>query len=405
MGAAPISPVPSTALALPHDGRPLRVAIVTESFLPQVNGVTNSVCRVAEQLAARGHEALIVAPGHGPATYAGFPVVRMPFLPLPFYRDFALGLPARRSLTTAIRAFAPDVVHLASPAVFGAAAVVTARRWALPTVAVFQAGLAGFATRYGLSAADTVWRLLRRTHAAVDRTLFPSSATLETLTDQRFPRLALWQRGVDADRFHPRYRDEVLRRRLAPNGERIVGFVGRLAKEKRVALLAHVARLRGIRIVVVGDGPERSRLRRQLPDAVFTGQLTGEKLSRLYASLDVFVHTGADATFCQSVQEALASGVPAVAPAAGGPLDLITDEHNGLLYAPDSVRELRVAVGLLVHNNAVRARTAANARPSVEHRTWETIGDQLIEHYRAVIAPSRELAARAPDPHSPVPGP
>ena len=238
----------------------------------------------------------------------------------------------------------------------------------------------------------------------MDRTLVPSSATLETLTDQRFPRLALWQRGVDTDRFHPRYRDEALRRRLAPNGERIVGFVGRLAKEKRVDLLAHVARLRGIRIVVVGEGPERSRLRRKLPDAVFTGQLTGEKLSRLYSSLDVFVHTGADETFCQSVQEALASGVPAVAPAAGGPLDLITDEHNGLLYEPDSVRELRVAVGLLVHNNAVRARLAANARPSVEHRTWETIGDQLIEHYRAVIAPSRELAARAPAPHGPVPG-
>lgn len=399
-----MSPAPSTALSLPHDGRPLRVAIVTESFLPQVNGVTNSVCRVAEQLAARGHEALIVAPGHGPTTYAGFPVVRMPYLPLPFYRGFALGLPARRSLTTAIRAFAPDVVHLSSPAVFGAAAVATARRWALPTVAVFQTELAGFATRYGLPTAEAAWRFLRRTHAAVDRTLVPSSATFETLTGQRFPRLALWQRGVDADRFHPRYRDEALRRRLAPNGERIVGFVGRLAKEKRVDLLAHVARLRGIRIVVVGEGPERSRLRRQLPDAVFTGQLTGEKLSRLYASLDVFVHTGADETFCQAVQEALSSGVPAVAPAAGGPLDLIAHEHNGLLYAPDSVRELRVAVGLLAHNHAARARAAANARPSVEHRTWESIGDQLIEHYRAVITPSRELAARAPTPNSPVPG-
>lgn len=390
-----MSPTPPTTFPLAQDDRPLRVAIVTESFLPQVNGVTNSVCKVAEQLAARGHKALIVAPGHGPTTYAGFPVVRLPFVPLPFYRDFAVGLPARRTLTTAIRAFGPDVVHLASPAVLGTTAVETARRWALPTVAVFQTDLAGFAARYGLTVTDPVWRLLRRTHAAVDRTLVPSSATLKTLTAQGFPRLALWQRGVDSGRFHPRYRDEDLRRRLAPNGETILGFVGRLAKDKRVDLLAHVARLRGIRIVVVGDGPERARLRRRLPTAIFTGQVTGEKLSRLYASLDAFVHTGSDETFCQTVQEALSSGVPAVVPATGGPLDLVTDEHNGLLYAPDSVRELRVAVGRVAHNHAVRARLAANARPSVEHRTWEAVVEQLIEHYRAVIVPSRELAARA----------
>ncbi|MGW8527776.1 MULTISPECIES: glycosyltransferase family 4 protein [Nocardiopsidaceae] len=377
--------------------QPLRVAIVTESFLPQVNGVTNSVCRVADLLASRGHRALVLAPGPGPSSYAGFPVVRMPSLPLPFYRDFPVGLPARRTMTAAVRAFAPDVLHLASPALLGSAAVETARRWALPTVAVFQTDLPGFAARYGLPGGDGVWSLLKRTHSAVDRTLVPSSAAMEALSGRGFPRLDLWRRGVDAHRFSPAHRDDGLRRRLAPNGETVVGYVGRLARDKRVDLLAHVARLRNIRLVVVGDGPERSRLRRRLPDAVFTGQRTGSELSRLYASMDVFVHTGADETFCQAVQEALASGVPVVAPAAGGPLDLVVPEHNGLLFAPDSVRELRVAVGRLAHNRAVRERMAGRARASVEHRSWEAVGDQLIGHYRAVIAPSRELAARGTD--------
>lgn len=290
------------------------------------------------------------------------------------------------------------MVHLAPPAVLGSTAVETARRWALPTVAVFQTELAGFSRRYGLSVTDPVWRFLRRTHAAVDRTPVPSSVTLETPATRRSPRPVLWRRGVDTGRFHPRYRDEGLRRRLAPNGETIIGFVGRPAKDKRVGPLTHVARLRGIRVVVVGDGPERDRLRKRSPTASFTGQVVGEELSRLYASLDEFAHTGADETFCQAVQEALSSGVPAVAPAAGGPLDPLTDEHNGLLYAPECVRELRVAVGRLAHNRAVRARMAANARPSVEQRTWETIGEQLIEHYRAVIAPGRELAAHASAP-------
>lgn len=370
---------------------PMRVAVVTESFLPQVNGVTNSVCRVAEHLAARGHEAMILAPGSGPSSYAGFPVVRLPSVPLPGYRDFALGLPARRIVTTALRAFTPDVVHLASPALLGQIAVDAARRWALPTVAVYQTDLPGFAGRYGVPGGDALWPLLRRLHAAVDRTLVPSSATLKTLADRDVPRLSHWPRGVDTERFHPGHRDERLRNTLAPNGEAIVGFVGRLARDKRVELLAHVARLRGVRVVIVGDGPDRGRLRRKIPGALFLGQRTGEELSRIYASLDVFAHTGADETFCQSVQEALASGVPVAAPAAGGPLDLVFPEHNGLLYHPDSVRELRVAVGRLAHNAELRSRLASAARDSVQGRHWETIGDQLIGHYRSVVAPSDTL--------------
>lgn len=391
---SPIIPLIDTS-PLTRSGRPLRVAVVTESFLPQVNGVTNSVCRVLEHLAAGGHQAVVLAPGRGPTSYAGFPVVRLPAVPLPVYRDFAVGLPLRRAMTAALRAFAPDVVHLASPTVFGAAAVDVARRWALPTVGVFQTDLAGFAGRYGLPGTEALWSLLHRVHTAVDRTLVPSSATMEALSGRGFPRLALWRRGVDTDRFHPDHRSEELRRRLAPNGETLVGYVGRLSKDKRVDLLGHLARLRNVRMVVVGDGPDLVRLRRMLPDAIFTGRRTGQDLSRLYAALDVFVHTGADETFCQTVQEALASGVAVVAPAAGGPLDLITDEHNGLLFAPDSSRELKVAVGRLAHNRGVREPMRAAARPSVEHRTWATVNAELVAHYRSVIAPSRELAERS----------
>ncbi|HJE57755.1 MAG TPA: glycosyltransferase family 1 protein [Nocardiopsis listeri] len=394
---SPVTPFVDTFPNTPPD-LPLRVAVVTESFLPQVNGVTNSVCRVLEHLAARGHRAVVLAPGRGPTSYAGFPVVRLPAVPLPVYRDFAVGLPLRRTMAAALRAFAPDVVHLASPTVFGAAAVDVARRWALPTVGVFQTDLAGFAGRYGLPGTEALWSLLHRVHSSVDRTLVPSSATMEALSDRGFPRLALWRRGVDIDRFRPDHRSEGLRHRLAPNGETLVGYVGRLSKDKRVELLGHLARLRNVRIVVVGDGPDRARLRRMLPDAIFTGQRTGRDLSRLYAALDVFVHTGADETFCQTVQEALASGVPVVAPAAGGPLDLVTDEHNGLLFAPDSTRELKVAVGRLAHNLRVREPMRAAARPSVEHRTWAAVNADLVAHYRSVIAPSRELAARSAQP-------
>ncbi|GAB3210135.1 phosphatidylinositol alpha 1,6-mannosyltransferase [Marinactinospora thermotolerans DSM 45154] len=394
----PPAPLPSAP--------PMRVAIVTESFLPQVNGVTNSVCRTVEHLAARGHEVVVLAPGPGPLSYAGRPVLRLPATPLPGYRSFRVGLPARRMVTAALRAFSPDVVHLASPALLGWAAMEAARRWALPTVAVFQTDLVGFAGRYGLPASERLWPLLRRVHAAADLTLVPSSATLSRLSELGFPRLALWPRGVDGERFSPRHRDEELRRRLAPGGEVLVGYVGRLSRDKRVGLLAEVARLRGARLVVVGDGPELSRLRRRIPGAVFLGQLSGERLSRVFASIDVFVHTGADETFCQSVQEALASGVPVVAPAAGGPLDLVRDGRNGLLYAPDSVRELRVAAGRLIHNPGLRSRLADAARSGVVARTWTVVNDRLLEHYRDVISPAAAPVApgsgarRVPPPRS-----
>ncbi|KWX03600.1 glycosyl transferase [Carbonactinospora thermoautotrophica] len=372
----------------------VKVAIVTESFLPRVNGVTNSVCRTAEHLAAHGHEAIIISPAPGPAEYAGFPVRLVPGIALPMYPQFVLGLPTPK-VEEYLREFAPDVVHLASPIVLGASGVAAARRLRIPTVAIFQTDVAAFARRHGFRGADQViWRWLRRIHAQADRTLVPSTATMEQLARYGVPRLALWRRGVDLERFHPRHRSESLRRRLAPGGEVIVGYVGRLAPDKRVHLLEHLVDIPGVRLVVAGDGPAEPKLRRLLPTVEFLGFQSGRALSETMASLDVFVHTGADETFCQAVQEALAAGVPVVAPASGGPLDLVRHGSNGFLYAPDSPRSLRLCVERLVRNPRLRAELAARTRPSVQARTWEAVCDELLGHYQDVIGvPPGRLAA------------
>ncbi|GLY83122.1 glycosyltransferase family 4 protein [Actinoallomurus iriomotensis] len=362
----------------------MRIAIVTESFLPHVNGVTNSVCRVLEHLTRRGHEALVVAPGPGPDGHddrlrltAG--------VPLPFYRSFVVGLPSRH-VTPTLRDFRPDVVHLASPLMLGTSGVAAARRLGVPTVAVFQTDLVGFARRYGLRGADSlVWAWLRHIYERTDRTLAPSRPTLDELRKRGFPRLALWARGVDDERFHPRHRSAELRERLAPAGEVLVGYVGRLATEKRPWMLTHLAGLPGVRLVVVGDGPARRRLERLLPEAIFTGFRTGQELSELVASLDVFVHTGADETFGQAVQEGLAAGLPVVAPASGGPLDLVRPGHNGLLYPPDDPAAMRAAVAALASDPGMRTRMGGHARLSVHGRGWAGICDELIGHYQAVL--------------------
>jgi phosphatidylinositol alpha 1,6-mannosyltransferase len=364
----------------------VKVAIVTESFLPRVNGVTNSVCRVLDHLAVRRHEAMVIAPAPGPDSYAGFPVRLLPGFSLPFYRSFVVGLPSRH-VEAELREFGPDVVHLASPLALGASGAAAARRLDVPAVAVFQTDVAGFARRYGFRGTDPIiWSWLRHVHEQAARTLAPSTSTLRELERRGVPRLALWARGVDQQRFHPRHRSAELRAELAPAGEVLVGYVGRLAAEKRPQLLARLVGIPGARLVVVGDGPEERRLRELLPDAVFTGFRTGQELSELVASLDVFVHTGADETFCQAVQEGLASGVPVVAPAAGGPLDLVVPGGNGLLYPPDDGSGLRAAVSTLVADPELRARMGAQATRSVHGRGWGVICDALISHYEQVTA-------------------
>ena len=199
-------------------------------------------------------------------------------------------------------------------------------------------------------------------------------------------RVWLWRRGVDTVRFDPAHRSEALRRALAPGGEVIVGYIGRLAAEKRVELLAETTRLPGVRVVVVGDGPAAAAVRRALPGALFLGPRHGAQLARIYASLDIFVHTGPYETFGQTVQEALASGVPVVAPAAGGPLDLVTPGQTGSLVAPHDGRAIAAAVAELAGSPQRRAGYARTARQVVAHRTWAAVGDELIAHYVAAVS-------------------
>ncbi|MGC9441303.1 glycosyltransferase family 4 protein [Streptomyces sp. WG5] len=374
----------------------MRVVIVTESFPPDVNGVAHCALQTARHLVDRGHDCVVVAPatapGGEPDTSAPCPLVRVPSLPLPGYPQVRVALPSRR-VAAAIAEHRADLVHLASPFVLGVRGMAAATRLGVPAVAVYQTDLAGYARTYMGTGEAAAWRRIRSVHAAADLTLAPSSAALGDLRAHGVPRAALWPRGVDTARFRPGRRDESLRRELAPDGELIVGYVGRLAPEKQVELLSGVCGLDGVRVVVVGDGPSRSGLERALPGAAFLGRRTGDELARVFASLDVFAHTGPFETFCQTVQEAMASGVPVVAPAAGGPLDLVTHGHTGVLVPPGDAAAVRDAVWSLAADPALRAAYGAAGRAAVEGRTWAAVGDRLIGHYSDVLASRKAVLA------------
>jgi len=374
----------------------LRVAVVTESFLPSLNGVTTSVCQVLEHLRRRGHDAVVFCPGPAPSSHAGFPVVTVPAVS---YRQFPVGLPSW-NVAQAMAEYAPDVVHVASPFVLGVTGLRAARKLEIPSVAVFQTDVAGFARRHRAAlAAPAAWRWIRRVHELADLTLAPSTSALADLREHGIPRTARWGRGVDTALFHPgrvagaqRVRSE-----LAAGGELLVGYVGRLAPEKRVERLAALRGLPGIRVVVVGDGPSRGSVERALgtldrPPALL-GRLQGDALADVYAALDIFVHTGTEETFGQTIQEAQASGVPVVAPASGGPLDLIEHGVTGLHYPPEDDAALREAVAGLSVDPLRRAELAAAGLARVAPRGWDRVGDELLEHYRSVMVGSQAFAA------------
>lgn len=393
----------------------MRIAIVTESFLPSLNGVTTSVCRVADHLRARGHEAVILAPRAReatPDTYADFRIHRIASVPV---RQFDVGLP-HGEIEAILSGFGPDIVHVASPFVLGARGLRAARRLGLPAVAIFQTDVAGYARQHapgpaGVAAAATTWRWIRRIHAWADLTLAPSSDAMTSLAERGVPRLALWGRGVDADLFSPAWRSDAitrsLRRELAPGGERLLGYVGRLAPEKELERLAELADMPGTRLVLVGDGPAREWVRRHLTEAVaaaparpnrspvLLGARQGEDLARAYAALDVFVHTGTRETFGQTIQEAGATGLPVVAPRAGGPIDLVSDGVNGYLFDPDEPGSLREQVGRVLGSPGHGAELGRRGLERVRGRTWEAAVDRLLGHYDSVLAPAGRAVAGA----------
>ncbi|KRC58365.1 glycosyl transferase [Agromyces sp. Root81] len=388
----------------------MKVVLLAESFLPHMNGVTHSLLQTLRHLERRGHDALVIAPRSGPIdhTLYGARAVLLPSVPLPSYPDVRVTLAGAHRLAEVMRAHDADVVHLASPFVLGWRGVLAAESLGIPSVAVYQTDIPSYAERYGVpGAAPSLSRHLGRLHRRATLTLAPSSSAVEKLESLGVDRLRLWRRGVDTDRFAPARRDEAWRRRMAPGGEVLVGYVGRLAPEKQVEDLGALAALPGVRLVVIGDGPSRPLLERMLPEARFTGFLGGDELARAMASLDVFVHPGESETFCQTVQEAMASGVPVVATGRGGPVDLVQNSANGWLYRPGDLDELRERVRDLTGDDAKRRAFGERARASVSGRGWDRLGDELIGHYEEATGRVKVAAtdASAPQPLDRVAGP
>ncbi len=386
-------------------GPTLRVALFTDTFAPEVNGVARTLVRLVDHLQEGGHEVALVAPrprtrrkeavGPEPRGSVGLRYLPVPGIPFFLYPELLLtGFPGR-AVRRELAAFDPQVVHCATESVLG----WWGRRWALrtgrPLMTSFHTQFPEYAAGYGLGFAKPLaWSLLRRFHDPARHTLCPSQATREELEAQGFhPRIRIWSRGVDPQAFSPDHRSESLREELAPGAEVILLYVGRLAPEKRLGLLADAftrvreASQRKVALVLVGDGPMRGELEaRGEPGVHFAGYRTGPALAAAYASADLFAFPSDTETFGNVVVEAMASGLPVVGVDRGGVRDTIRSGETGFRVPPGDVEAFAQALLTLVREDSLRIRMGARARSDAAQRSWPRILDGVVATYREVAA-------------------
>ena len=376
----------------------MRVALIAESFLPRVNGVSNSVQKISTYFNSVGIENLIVTPEvpdnlTKSALDGTHNIHRTKFIHLPIVPDFEIARSSVNQLKKILLEFKPDVVHLASPFVLGWLGLRAANSLNIPTVAIYQTDVSGFAKFYGYPiAAKMAERWTMNIHQKATLNLVPSTPALEFFTSAGITNSKIWGRGVDVELFHPNRKSEKLRRSFNVDRKTIVGFVGRLAPEKQVERLAGLDSSK-YQIVVIGDGQQRENLHQLLPNAIFLGRLTGLDLATAVSSLDILVAPGEHETFCQVVQEAMASGVPVVAPNIGGPVDLVSQGLTGYLYQPGDTKSMVRAIDILSSDAELRRSFGLAGRKKVEGNTWEQLSNQLIRHYLDVSQNIFEQAA------------
>ncbi|MEZ4387406.1 MAG: glycosyltransferase family 1 protein [Candidatus Krumholzibacteriia bacterium] len=369
----------------------MRVAIFAETFLPKWDGIANTTCRLLEHLAERGVETLMFAPEGAPARYAATPIVGQPCFPLPFYPELKLAQP-RAGLGAELADFAPDVVHLINPALMGVAGLRRARELGVPVVASYHTDIPGYLDKYNLQLfREFVWGVFRWIHNQADLNLCPSPWIQQQLRDQGFQRVGIWGRGVDCGLFDPARRCDEWRRRLTdghPDRPLLV-YAGRLALEKRIDVLRPVLdEVPGVRLAVVGDGPERANLeaRFQGTGTVFTGKLDGTDLACAYAAGDIFTFPGENETFGNVVQEAMASGLPCLVAAHSGLRDRVRNGIDGFQFEPGNSAQLATLVRWLLADGGFRDELAANALAFARTQTWQANLDGLLARYEALAA-------------------
>jgi glycosyltransferase involved in cell wall biosynthesis len=383
---------------------PLHIAIVTETYPPEVNGVAMTLGRMVQGLLARGHRVSLTRPrqhaGDMPPASAMETTTLVHGLPIPGYAGLKFGLPAARLFRRQWRAERPDVVQVVTEGPLGASAIGAARDLGIPVVSEFHTNFHAYSRHYGFAwLEDLVALHLRRLHNRSRMTLVPSHQLGVDLVRRGYRGIRVVARGVDTRLFSPARRSDALRASWKVAGDDlVVAHVGRLAPEKNLPLV--LSTFEAIqrfapraRLLLVGDGPLRKKLAQTHPQHIFAGMRHGEDLAAHYASADLFLFPSMTETYGNVTLEALASGLPVVAYRMAAAAELIRHGDNGMLAAPGASDQFVRAALDLVTRPGVRQRAAEAAPRSVAMLDWDLIHDRLVAALRDAIAHPASPAA------------
>ena len=376
----------------PAQRRSLRLAVVTETYPPEINGVALSLGRMVNGLRERNHDIQLIRPrqlpGDQPAKHQGFDELLTGGLPIPRYPNLRLGLPAKRILINQWLHQRPDLVHIITEGPLGWSALQAATTLKIPVCSDFRTNFHSYSQHYGIGLLKKpIVAYLRKFHNRTLATLVPTEQLRSELAGAGFRNLQVISRGVDTRLFDPKRRDPELRRRWGADGRTpVVLHVGRIAAEKNLtALNGAFAKIRQrcpeARLLLVGDGPEAGNLRGQWPDAIFTGMLRGETLATHYASADLFLFPSLTETFGNVTLEAMASGLPVVAFDYAAAGQHIQHGNNGLLAGFGNNSEFAAAASTMIDmylDEPVRfTALGTQARDTAEQLDWSHIVGEL----------------------------
>jgi glycosyltransferase involved in cell wall biosynthesis len=375
--------------------RPLRIALFTERFLPKIDGITTRLLHTIRHLRESGQSVLVIAP-EGVTDFEGTPVHAVPGFKFPLYPDQILSIP-RPSVGRVLSEFGPDLIHTVNPACLGISAFFYSVSYQVPLVVSYHTQLAKYLRYYGLGRLEPLmWWGIRNGYNRADLTLATSRAMQIELEKRGIRRVDLWRRGVDTETFHPRRASLDLRARLTEGHpeEKLLLYVGRLSAEKEIESCRLVlSQLPGSRLALVGDGPHRAKLEEYFAGTptYFAGFLRGAELAAAFASADVFFMPSRTETLGLVLLEAMASGCPVVAAAAGGILDVVQDGVTGHLYDPARPADAIPPIRRLLEDRSYRERMSRQVRLDAEQWSWAEATRQLERYYRQVIRREREL--------------
>ncbi|MDA8335269.1 MAG: glycosyltransferase family 1 protein [Peptococcaceae bacterium] len=367
----------------------MRIAFVSETFLPHTNGVVARLCASIKWLIEQGHDIVVIAPDMQIKEFAGVRIDGVPSHRFFLYPDMPLSLPSQR-VGQSIRAFKPDVVHVVNPAILGIAGIYYSSRWRLPLVASFHTNVPRYAEFYHFSfLKPLLWWYFRGLHNRANLNLCTSETIKAELIRRKFRNVEVWQRGVDMDKFGPAFYKAEMRQRLSRGRSEttLLLYVGRLAAEKQIERLRHVLDIsNNLSLAIVGDGPHRRQLEHYFrgTNTFFTGLLHGADLAASYACSDVFVFPSTTETLGLVILEAMASGLPVVAADSGPTCEQIINGINGLLYQPSDPDSLTQAI-LALRNQELRQRLSQNAYAEARRFSWNNQSHQLYNYYQNVV--------------------